>query len=88
MNERISESRPPAGASTKRHSKEEPEGLKEPSYWQVILSVLSAVIGIQNSRNQERDFTQGRILPYIIVGVVFTFLFVISLIGIVKVVLS
>jgi len=58
-----------------------------PSFWQVVLSVLAAAIGVQNSKNRERDFTKGNPLVFIAAGLIFTVLFVLTLVGIVYLVL-
>ncbi len=52
------------------------------------LSVLAAAIGVQNRKNLEQDFEQSSPLPYIIAGVVFTVVFMLTLIFVVKLVLS
>jgi hypothetical protein len=61
--------------------------MSKPSTIQVIKSVLSAVIGVQSSENRERDFQQGSLKSYIIVGAAFVVLFVLSLIFLVSVIL-
>jgi hypothetical protein len=43
---------------------------------QIVGSVLAAAFGVQSSKNRERDFKEGRFLPFIIAGIVFTALFV------------
>ncbi len=53
-----------------------------------MLSVLAAAVGVQNKRNLEKDFDQSSPYPYIVAGVVFTAAFVLTLILIVKMVLS
>lgn len=35
------------------------ESLQKPSLWQVYGSVLSAIFGVQSSKNRERDFAKG-----------------------------
>ncbi|MFL0799374.1 MAG: DUF2970 domain-containing protein [Agarilytica sp.] len=52
------------------------------------LSVLAAAVGVQNRRNLEQDFEQSSPLPYIIAGIVFTVIFMLTLIFVVKLVLS
>jgi uncharacterized membrane protein YidH (DUF202 family) len=42
----------------------------------VIGSVLSAGLGVQNSKNRERDFKQGNFKVFIISGMIFTLLFI------------
>ncbi|MFA5983827.1 MAG: DUF2970 domain-containing protein [Methylococcaceae bacterium] len=50
------------------------------NFIQVIKSVLSAFIGIQNDAARTEDFEKGSLSAYVIVGIVFTALFVLGLI--------
>ncbi|MFL0802792.1 MAG: DUF2970 domain-containing protein [Agarilytica sp.] len=52
------------------------------------LSVLAAAVGVQNRKNLEQDFEQSSPFPYIIAGIVFTVVFMLTLIFVVKLVLS
>jgi hypothetical protein len=61
---------------------------KPPTLWQVIHSVLAAFFGVQSEANRRRDFTRGKPSQYIIVGLIATALFVLVMIGIVKLVLK
>ncbi|MBV1908906.1 MAG: DUF2970 domain-containing protein [Kangiellaceae bacterium] len=61
---------------------------KSPSFLNVVLSVLSAMIGVQSDENRERDFKRGKIGNYIFVGVVMVAVFVFSLIAIVNSILE
>ncbi|MES2605396.1 MAG: DUF2970 domain-containing protein [Pseudomonadota bacterium] len=54
---------------------------------QVVLSVLQASFGVQNSRNRERDFTQGKFGVFVVAALIFTALFVLTIVGIVSLVL-
>ncbi len=63
----------------------EREGL---TLWEVIGSTLAAAIGVQNKANKERDFSRGRPGQFILAGLIFTTLFVIVVIGAVKLILS
>ena len=54
----------------------------------IIKSVFSAAFGVQSASNQERDFTQGNYRHFIIGGIVFTVLFVLTLIVVVNLVLA
>lgn len=38
--------------------------------WQVSLSILASFFGVQNSRNQARDFKHGKLSQFVIVGFV------------------
>lgn len=54
----------------------------------VVRSVLAAAFGVQSNRNKERDFGQGNYRHFIVAGVVFTVLFVLTLVLVVKLVLG
>jgi hypothetical protein len=58
------------------------------SFTNVLQSVLSAFFGVQSDKNRKADFSQGKLSHFIIAGVVITFLFIATLIFIVKLVLS
>lgn len=61
---------------------------KKPRLIQVIASVLAAGFGVQSKKNRERDFQHGNVLIFIGVGVIATILFILTIYGIVKWVLS
>lgn len=60
----------------------------KPSLRQVIASVLASFIGVQSSKNRERDFKHGKFSHFVIVGLVMTVLFVLVLYGVVRLVLG
>jgi hypothetical protein len=68
-----------------REAEESPEHL---TFWQMLHSVLAAAFGVQSSRNRERDFTRGRPLHFILLGIAFTALFVLAVVLVVNLVLS
>jgi Protein of unknown function (DUF2970) len=55
---------------------------------QVVGSVFAAGLGVQSSKNRERDFKQGRLGVFIAAGVVFTLLFIGSVMLVVQMVLK
>lgn len=61
---------------------------KEPSLADVAKSVLWALLGVQKSKNHERDFKHGKPFQYIIVGLVAVAIFITILITIVRFVMS
>jgi hypothetical protein len=64
------------------------EGGKAPlNPFQIIGSVFAAGLGVQSSRNRERDFKQGRAGAFIAAGIVFTLLFIGGLFAVVQLVL-
>jgi hypothetical protein len=60
---------------------------KSLSLIQTIKSVLWAMLGIQSRENLKRDFSHGSARNFIVTGLIFVILFVITLILIVKFVL-
>jgi hypothetical protein len=55
---------------------------------QVVGSVFAAGLGVQSSKNRERDFKQGRVGVFIAAGIVFTLLFIGSVVFVVQMVLK
>lgn len=55
---------------------------------EVTFSVIAAAFGVQSKKNSERDFTTGKPWVFIIAGLIFTFLFIMMIIGIVSLVLE
>jgi hypothetical protein len=60
---------------------------RAPSLFEVLKSVLAAALGVQSSKNYERDFQHGKPSQYIIIGLFFTLLFIFAVIGVVKLVM-
>lgn len=60
----------------------------KPTFWQIVFSTMAAAFGVQSSKNRERDFTSGNIYTYMVAGVIFTVVFVVVMIMIVKTVLA
>tara|TARA_B100000795_G_scaffold223932_1_gene179258 strand:+ start:350 stop:553 length:204 start_codon:yes stop_codon:yes gene_type:complete len=54
----------------------------------IILSVLSSFIGIQSDKNRERDFSARSPLYFIIIGILMTLFFIISLYYFVNILIS
>ena len=69
------------------NEQEQPEE-KAPGTMQIVRSVFAAAFGVQSSKNQQRDFAQGKARNFIIGGVVFTALFVLTVYLVVSTVLQ
>lgn len=50
----------------------------------MLHSVLAAALGVQSGKNRARDFTHGKASHFIALGVLFTLVFVLVLIGLVQ----
>ena len=58
--------------------------MSKPSLKQVIQSVLAAAIGVQSKANRRRDFENGSLSSYLIVGAIATVLFIVILVTIIS----
>ena len=76
--------------SEKQSGDTEPEQEKPGALYpmQVISSVFAAGLGVQSSKNRERDFKQGRAGVFIAAGVIFTLFFIGTVFTVVQLVLK
>lgn len=63
------------------------ESERTPGLFQAMASAVAAAFGVQSDRNRERDFKHGKARNFIIAGVLFTVLFILAIVVIVKLVL-
>ena len=61
---------------------------KKPTKLQLIGSVLSAAVGIQSNKNRERDFKHGKMRTFVVAGVIYVAIFIITVYSVVRLVLS
>jgi uncharacterized membrane protein YcjF (UPF0283 family) len=61
---------------------------QKPGLRQILKAVFGAFVGVQSEQQRQQDFQTQSPLPYIIAGVVMTFVFVLALVLIVRVVLA
>ena len=61
---------------------------RQVSTWTIVKSTLAAAIGVQSEEARRRDFSHGRATPFIVAGLIGTALFVLILLGVVKLVIS
>lgn len=61
---------------------------QKPTPIQLIGSVVSAAVGIQNSKHRERDFKHGKASSFVIAGALFAVLFAITVFSVVQFVLK
>ena len=45
---------------------------KPPTFWQMLHSVMAAAFGVQSGRNRARDFSHGKPVHFIMLGLLFT----------------
>jgi hypothetical protein len=61
---------------------------EKPGFFDIVGSVVSAAFGVQSSKNRARDFTGGSAAPYIIGGIIFTVVFILAIVAVVKTVVA
>jgi len=74
--------------SEKAEQKPEGEKPERLNLLQVVSSVFAAGLGVQSSKNRQRDFKQGRFGVFIAAGFIFTLLFIGVVFTVVQMVLS
>lgn len=57
------------------------------SLWEMLQSVVAAAFGVQSGKKRGRDFSRGKPSHFIILGVLFTLVFVLLLFAVVKLIL-
>lgn len=67
--------------------RDEQQGAK-PSWADIVKSTLAAALGVQSSKNRERDFSRGSLPVYIVSGIIFTALFITVLVVIVRIIVA
>ncbi|ALO46117.1 DUF2970 domain-containing protein [Pseudohongiella spirulinae] len=70
-----------------KQSQEPQKENRKLSFWQTMGSVIAASFGVQSQKNKERDFEKGSISGFIAAALIFTVVFVVTLVVIVRLVL-
>jgi len=66
---------------------DEQDNDKPLTFREMLQSVLAAAFGVQSGKNRARDFSRGKPSHFILVGVLFTSIFVLVLFALVRLVL-
>jgi len=69
-------------------SKPETGKRKGTGLFSIMKSTIAAACGIQTKANRERDFENGKPSTFVIAGLVFVVIFILSMYGIVQLVMS
>jgi hypothetical protein len=75
-------------SNVKMNNETEQEEKNKISILSLMGSIFASAFGVQTNKNRERDFKHGKFHHFIIGGIVFAVLFVLAVIGIVKMVMS
>jgi len=55
---------------------------------EVMQSIMAAAFGVQSSRKRDLDITHGKPSTFILAGLIFVLLFILILVGLVKIILT
>ena len=69
-------------------SEKKPEERTGTGFLNVLKSTMFAASGIQTKANRERDFKHGKPSTFIIAGIIFMVIFILSIVGVVQLVMS
>ena len=58
------------------------------NFIKTIKSVVAAFLGVQSDKNRERDFQEGQLSHFVIVGIVTVLIFIACLVAIVSLVIA
>ncbi len=58
------------------------------NFLRVIKSVMSAMIGVQKKKNLEEDFSKSSATPFIVAGIIMTFMFILAVWAVVQLALK
>jgi hypothetical protein len=61
---------------------------RTPSFMDVLGSVLASMFGVQSNRKREEDFTHGKPSQYIIIGLIVTVVFMLTIWSVVSLVMK
>jgi hypothetical protein len=61
-----------------------PSDPQKPGFWATVASVAASFFGVQSARNRERDFSKGKPLHFIAIGLLMTLLFVLAVLAAVR----
>ncbi len=66
---------------------QEKQSKQSPSLGTVVFAVLASAFGVNSSKNREKDFNAKSATPFIVAGIIFTIVFMLSVYGVVQLVL-
>ena len=67
---------------------EKKDAAKAPSFLDVLGSVLASMFGVQSNRKREEDFTHGKPSQYIVIGLIMTTVFILTIWSVVSLVMK
>ena len=65
--------------NTPEQQNESGEAKQHYSFASLVKALFAGAIGVNSNKNREKDFQQGRLLHFVIGGIVFTLLFILTI---------
>lgn len=87
LNNSLKRGNPMAGEG-KEDNGEQQSRPRNPGVLKIMQSIIAGAFGVQSDKRRQEDFSSHSPLPYIIAGLLFTIGFVVTLVIVVKLVLS
>ena len=69
-------------------NQEKKDAARAPSFLDVLGSVLASMFGVQSNRKREEDFAHGKPSQYIVIGLIMTAVFILTIWGVVGLVMK
>ena len=69
-------------------NQEKKDAAKAPSFLDVLGSVLASMFGVQSNRRREEDFSHGKPSQYIVIGLIMTAVFILTIWSVVSLVMK
>ena len=69
-------------------NQEKKDAAKAPSFLDVLGSVLASMFGVQSNRKREEDFAHGKPSQYIVIGLIMTAVFILTIWSVVSLVMK
>jgi hypothetical protein len=69
-------------------NQEKKDAARAPSFLDVLGSVLASMFGVQSNRKREEDFAHGRPSQYVVIGLIMTAVFILTIWGVVSLVMK
>ncbi|MGI0116254.1 DUF2970 domain-containing protein [Zooshikella sp. RANM57] len=88
---KATENSPPSNSNQKPEKQSAKNNINQDkpiSFLEVLQSVFAAAFGVQSQKKRLKDFSKGKPIHYVLVGILFTTLFILIMVGLVQIALN
>ncbi|NVK22179.1 MAG: DUF2970 domain-containing protein [Kangiellaceae bacterium] len=75
----ITSSESNSNPTSTRTDSSDPQQHQGTGFWSIVKSVVGAMFGVQSEAQREKDFEQGSAMQFIVGGIVFTLVFIFTI---------